>query len=154
VNYKIVLVDIQNYPMFDDMIFFRKHERFKTEDESNEPHDFTEQYAILEKQLLCTYAVEVEDNFVGYVSAAYIPKIGIPNNNGYLYVDDLWINPSFRRMGLGEALLNKAEDYAKEKGLFGLRLYVNTANDAGIALYKKCGYSAKYGEAMLMEKGV
>ena len=140
--------------MFDNMIFFRAHGRCKSEEELREKHDFTEQYRILDKQILHTYAMKTEDKFVGYISTAYIPKIGISGNNGYLYVDDLWVNPNYRRMGIAEKLMQKAGDLAKEQGFYGLRLYVNTVNDAGIALYEKCGYANRYGTAMLMEKAL
>jgi ribosomal protein S18 acetylase RimI-like enzyme len=148
----IEMVCKENYQMFDDMIFHRRFERYKSEDEANEQVDYSEQYAIIDKQLLNTYAVRIGDRFVGYISTAYIPKIGLPSNNGFLYVDDLWVNPHYRRAGVGEILLKKAEDLAHEKSIYGLRLYVSAANDPAIALYKKCGYTYKYDEARLMEK--
>ena len=148
---EILKVDKDNYHMFDDMIFYREHERYKNAEEQ-ENRDFAQQYAILDKGLLDTYAMKVHDKFVGYTSAVYIPKIGIAGNNGFYFVDDLWVNPSYRRMGIAEKLLQKVEDTAKEKGYYGLRLYVNTENDAGIALYEKCGYGDIYGTAMLMQK--
>ena len=56
-------------------------------------------------------------------------------------------------MGIAEKLMHKVEALAKEKGYYGLRLYVDTANDAGISLYKKCGYSnMQYGSSQLMER--
>ena len=149
----IVRVDRNNYFMFYDMIFYRTHERYKSEEELNMERDYAEQYAILDKDILNIYAMKIENKFVGYISAVYIPKIGIPGNNGFCFVDDLWVNPDYRRMGIAEKLMQKVEDIAKEKGHYGLRLYVSTANDAGIALYEKCGYSNNmYGTSMFMQK--
>jgi len=148
---KIVLVDKNNYHMFDDMIFYRAHKRYKTDAELSALRDFTEQYVILEKNLLTTYAMEIDNNFVGYISTIYIPKI-TQNNNGFMFVDDLWVNPNYRRMGIAELLMKKAETFAQENKTYGLRLYVSTNNDAGASLYEKCGLTNKYGESMLMEK--
>ena len=139
--------------MFDDMIFYRGHERYKNEEELKQRDYFPQYYAILEENLFHTYAMEMEDKFVGYICAIYIPKIGKQENNGFLFVDDLWVNPTYRKMGIAEKLMQKIEDLAKERGYFGLRLYVDIANNAGISLYKKCGYSnQQYGTSMLMEK--
>ena len=150
---KVVKVDKDNYFMFDDMIFYRGHERYKNEKELNQRDYFPQYYAVLNENFFHAYAMEIEDKFVGYICAVYIPKIGKRENNGFLFVDDLWVNPSYRKMGIAEKLMQKAEDLAKEKGYYGLRLYVDTANDAGISLYKKCGYSnQQYGPSMLMEK--
>ena len=149
----IVKVDKDSYSMFDDMIFYRGNGRYKSEEELNAKQDFSGQYAILDKQLLNTYAMQIGDKFVGYICAAYIPKIGLPDNrNGYMYVDDLWVNPNYRRMGIAEKLMKRIADTAKESGYYGLRLYVNTNNGAGIALYEKCGYKNIYGTSMMMER--
>ena len=150
---RIVKVDRSNYFIFDDMLFFRGHERYKNEEELNQRHYFAQYYEILDKNLLHTYAMEIEEKFVGYICAIYIPKIGKQENNGYLFVDDLWVNPSYRKMGIAEKLMQKVESLAKEQGYYGLRLYVDTANDAGISLYEKCGYTNRYNNtSMLMEK--
>ena len=150
-NQKIVQVTKQNYHLFDDMIFYRANGRHKNEAEQAAPRDFTEQYAILDKGILTTYAMQTEDKFAGYICLTYIPKI-TQNNNGFIFVDDIWVNPDYRRMGIAERLMQAAEDLARENNIYGLRLYVGTGNDAGMALYKKCGLVSKYGEAMLMEK--
>ena len=149
---RIVKVDKCNYFMFDDMIFFRGHERYKNEEELNQRDYFPQYYAILDENFFHTYAIQIEDKFVGYICAVYIPKIGKQENNGYLFVDDLWVNPSYRKMGIGEKLMQQVDNLAKEQGYYGLRLYVDITNDAGISLYKKCGYVNPYGTSMLMEK--
>lgn len=150
---KVVKVDKGNYQMFDDMIFYRGHERYKNEDELKQRDYFPQYYEILNQNFFHTYAVQIEDKFVGYVCAVYIPKIGKQENNGFLFIDDLWVNPACRKIGAAYMLMQKIEDLAVEKGYYGLRLYVATDNGAGISLYEKCGYSNKqYGTSMFMEK--
>ena len=113
---RVVKVDKDNYFMFDDMIFFRGHGRYKNEEELPQRDYFPQYYAILDEKFFHTYAMEIGDKFVGYVCAVYIPKIGKRENNGFLFVDDLWVNPSYRKMGIAEKLMQKVEDLAREQG--------------------------------------
>lgn len=139
--------------MFDDMIFFRAHERYKNEEELNQ-RDYLKQYfTVLNESYFHAYAMQIGNKFVGYVCAVYIPKIGKRENNGFMFVDDLWVNPDYRKMGVAKNLMDKIENIAIEKGYYGLRLYVAADNNAGVSLYKKCGYDNKqYGKSMFMEK--
>ena len=150
---RVVKVNKDNYYMFDDMIFFRAHERYKNEEELNVRDYFPQYFAVLDENYFHAYAMEIENKFVGYICAVYIPKIGKQENNGFMFVDDLWVNPDFRKIGVAEKLLHKIENVAIEKDYYGLRLYVAIDNSAGISLYKKCGYDNKqYGASMFMEK--
>ena len=151
-GYDIVKVNKDNYYLFDDMIFYRGQGRYKNEDELKETQDFNSYYAALEIQTFHVFAVQLEEKFVGYIFINYLPKIGSTNGRGWLYIDDLWVNPDFRRKGIASALMKKADDFSKELNTSGLRLYVNTENPDGIALYKKCGYEQKFGTCMLMQK--
>ena len=148
----IVKINKDNYPMFDDMIFYRKHGREKNDDELEEEHDFSSYHAALEIQTFYVFAAQLEAKFVGYIFINYLPKVGTNNGRGWLYIDDLWVNPNFRRMGIANALMERADVLSKEMNTMGLRLYVNTDNPDGISLYKKCGYEQKFGTAMFMQK--
>ena len=150
---RIVKVDKTNYYMFDDMIFFRAHERYKNEEELNIRDYFPQYFTVLEENYFHVYAMEIGNKFVAYICAAYILKIGKQENNGFFFVDDLWVNPEYRKMGIAEKLMHKIENVAIEKGYYGLRFYVASDNNAGISLYKKCGYDNKqYGTSLYMEK--
>jgi len=152
VEYSVVEVNKDNYYMFDDMVFYRRHGRYKNEEESKEKQDFTEYYAALEIQTFYVFAVQLEEIFVGYIFINYLPKVGTGNGKGWTYIDDLWVNPNFRRQGVAAALMKKADALSKEMNTLGLRLYVNTQNPEGISLYQKCGYAQKFGTCMLMQK--
>ena len=151
-EYRIVRVGKDNYPMFDDMLFWRKHGREKSKDEQAEQHNFSTVYSTLENENLHVFAAQLVDQLVGYISIVYIPKISRTNGDGHLFIDELWVNPAFRKQGIASTLLAKADILATERNPLGLRLYVNTTNDAGIALYRKFGYTDKYGTALFMEK--
>lgn len=149
---EVLRVDKHNYHMFDGMVFYRKHERYKNADELKQKHDFAPYYKALETQTFYVFAVQIEGKFVGYIFLNYLPKIGSTNGRGWLFVDDLWVNPDFRRKGIARALMAKADTLSKELNTLGLRLYVNADNPSGIDFYTACGYASKFGMSMLMQK--
>ena len=150
-DYAIVRVAKANYPLFDDMVFFRIHGRERNRQEFAESKNFDAVYQTLDDKNLHIFAVLLDGEFVAWISAVYIPKVGRTNGKGHLFVDELYVSPAYRQRGLAKALLERAELLAKEIGALGLRLYVNTDYAEAIALYKKCGYSTQ-GEALFMNK--
>jgi len=48
--------------------------------------------------------------------------------------------------------MNEAERAAKENNAAGLRLYVGGGNPGAYALYTKCGYRDRGGDAHFMDK--
>jgi len=149
---EIVRVNKGNYHMFDDMVFYRGHERYKNSDEPMEAQDFSLHCNALEIQTFYVFAVQLKDKFVGYIFLNYLPKIGTTNGRGWLFVDDLWVNPCHRRKGVAHMLMKKADALSEELNAFGLRLYVNIDNPGGIIFYEMCGYEQKFGTSMLMQK--
>ena len=55
-------------------------------------------------------------------------------------LSDLFVLPSARRQGVGEALMNAARAYAEARGACGLQLETAKTNLAGQALYERLGY--------------
>jgi ribosomal protein S18 acetylase RimI-like enzyme len=151
-EHNIVRIDKNNYRMFDDMIFYRKNEREKSKYEFKQNPDLSLYHAALENPSLYVFAVQLEEKFVGYISIVFLPKVSRGDGRGYLYVDELWVNPKFRRRGFANALMNKADELSKAMNVLGLRLYVSADNPEGISLYKKCGYKNEYGPSLFMEK--
>jgi ribosomal protein S18 acetylase RimI-like enzyme len=151
-EYSIVKVDRDNYKMFDDMVFFRINKRERTEQEQAEIQSSDTVYEVLDSENLYVFAAQSEDKFIGWISLVYIPKIGKSNGKGHLFIDELWVNPAFRKKGIANGFMKQADVLSKEINALGLRLYVNTTNDEAIALYEKCGYTSKFGTALFMEK--
>ena len=149
-EYSIVKVDKTNYSMFDDMVFYRMNKRERNDTEKNNILINDTVYKTLEDKNLYIYAIKVKEKFVGWISAVYLPKVGRTNGQGYLFVDELWVNPNFRNNGFAYKLMEKVYIVSKELNTMGLRLYVNTENIEALSLYKKCGYIDK-GNALFME---
>lgn len=55
-------------------------------------------------------------------------------------LSDLFVLPSARCQGVGEALMNAARAYAEASGACGLQLETAKTNLAGQALYERLGY--------------
>lgn len=141
-HYQIVRINRENYSKFDDMVYWRinKRERIKEEMLEATKPDLSGMHETLTNPNLYVYAALDADKFVGWISIVYIPKVGILDACGHLYVDELWVQPTYRMQGIGEALMEKADELLHEIKVEGIRLYVNTANENARKLYKKCGY--------------
>lgn len=150
---EIIKVDNQNYSMFDDMVFWRLNERERTTIEKAEAEgkDFRDVYLALVNPNLFVYAALDGDKFVGWISVVYIPKVGRLNGLGHIYVDELWVEPTYRNQGVAKKLMEKADELLNSTSSAGIRLYVNTENPNAKMLYEKCGFSES-GSAYFMEK--
>jgi len=151
-EYSIIRVNKDNYFLYDDMIFFRMNDRERTTEEKAEPRNFEAIYEALSDKNLYVYAAQVDDRFVGWISAVYIPKVGRYGGKGHLFIDELWTAPAFRRYGIAYALMNEAESAARDIGAVGLRLYVSGDNPGALTLYTKCGYRDRGDNAHFMDK--
>ena len=59
----------------------------------------------------------------------------------HLLVENVAVDPQRQGCGIGRALLSYAENYARQRGLFELRLYTNEAMNENLAFYARLGYS-------------
>lgn len=141
---KLVKINKDNYGKFVAMIHWRMHGSKGLEGPVQVPDAIHEDH-------LHVYGLELDHGFVAWISMVYMPKIGRPDHPGYIYVDELWVEPSHRRMGYGQALMAKAEELCRAYKVRGIRFGVNIKNPGGQALYEKCGYKAN-GQAYMMEK--
>lgn len=58
----------------------------------------------------------------------------------YPYIFLLYVHPDYRHRGIGTALMQKAEDWARERGDRQVGLQVFVQNQAALRLYEKLGY--------------
>ena len=147
-NYTIEKIDASNHSLFDDMVFWREngYER----EPSQEPVSEQIKKELLNPDLY-VYAVKVDGRYVGWISCVYIAKVGKWKGHGHIYVDELWVEPSFRGNRFAKALLKKADELKDKFEATGIRLYVNVNNPVAKNLYEACGYFED-GRAIFMEK--
>ena len=136
-------IDKENYCCFADMVYWREHGQERVPAQVEAPEE-------LNNPNLWIYAAEAEGRFVGWISLVYIPKVSRVVK-GHVYVDELWVQPDYRRRGIAKALLAKADELAAQLEATGVRLYVNTQNPEAQALYEAVGF-CEDGTALFMEK--
>lgn len=147
-KFEIERVCVDNYSLFDDMIFLRENGTSREPSRAPVPEPTARE---LENPDLYLYAAKTDGRYVGWISLVYIPKVGKWKGRGHVYVDELWVAPEYRGRGLGKALMEKADELRTELEASGIRLYVNVNNPAARRLYERCGYRED-GQAYFMEK--
>lgn len=58
------------------------------------------------------------------------------------FIDELYIEPEFRRMGLGRRAMEFVEEQARALGVNALHLEVDRSNDAAFELYRRVGFTS------------
>ena len=88
------------------------------------------------------FVAEVDNRIVGFVSLWVKVKSEAleEDPSEYAFISDLVVLPVYRGRGLGQALLQKAEDYARLQGATTLKLEVLAKNDGAMKLYKHHGF--------------
>jgi ribosomal protein S18 acetylase RimI-like enzyme len=56
------------------------------------------------------------------------------------FIDELYIEPQYRRQGIGRRAMQFAEERARELGVNAIHLEVDQGNDAAAELYRRAGY--------------
>lgn len=60
--------------------------------------------------------------------------------NNYAYVEDIVVDFEFRRHGIGRALMDRAKQWARHKGLPGIMLETQDNNVQACHFYESCGF--------------
>lgn len=147
-NYQIVPVSEDNYPLFDDMLFWREHGHERPAGQGTVTETVRKE---LENSNLRLFAAASDGRYVGWISLVYIPKVSKWRGRGHVYVDELWVAPQYRRQGVAAALMEKADELRSQFNAVGIRLYVNVENPGARRLYESCGFRED-GQAHFMEK--
>lgn len=86
-------------------------------------------------RLLDRFTVAAEGKrVIGYLVLSYVLDVG--------YVDNVAVDPAYRRRGVADALLADAAARAADMGLAELTLEVRAGNEPAIRLYEKHGFAA------------
>ncbi len=85
------------------------------------------------------FVADLEGKTVGYVFCEVIRE----GTGLTLYIDDLCIDPEYRRMGIAGMLMDKTKEYAKSKNCARLMLNVWEFNQSAIEFYEKYGFETR-----------
>ena len=89
-------------------------ELFETSQEnSNKKHNFSLFWASALKEECCAFAAKNEGEFLGFAVASVFEGFF----EKYIYLDILFVDANYRKMGVGRALLNKIEEISSTMGL-------------------------------------
>ena len=82
------------------------------------------------------------------VPASTVPASSVPAGLASIYVEDgaaelvsMWVRPSARGLGVGEALVEAAAAWARARHFGALFLWVTESNAPAVRLYQRCGFS-------------
>jgi ribosomal protein S18 acetylase RimI-like enzyme len=59
----------------------------------------------------------------------------------YAHVVSMWVDPAYRRSGVGRALIDELKAWASARNLRGLKLMVTSVNPGAIRFYQRLGFS-------------
>lgn len=57
------------------------------------------------------------------------------------FIDELYIEPQYRRKGIGRRAMQFVEERARERGVNAIHLEVDRGNDPAAQLYRRTGYA-------------
>lgn len=79
--------------------------------------------------------------FFAYVDGQLAGQIVLSQSwNGYAYVDAIAVETSFRKQGVGRALVEQTIAWAKARQLPGIMLETQNVNVAACLFYQRCGF--------------
>lgn len=86
------------------------------------------------------FVAEVDGKIVGHVMVETQNKPPIYVNDKQAYVCEIVVDKRYRGRGIGKALMEKAEWWAKKKGMYSIGLVVHVKNKAAYSVYTKSGF--------------
>jgi len=79
--------------------------------------------------------------FLAYMGQACVGQIRIVRDgNRFCYIENIAVKKDYRARGIGKQLLNKAEEWAKERKLIGMSLEAQDDNLGACRFYIKQGF--------------
>jgi GNAT superfamily N-acetyltransferase len=90
--------------------------------------------------VLCC-VVEIENKIIGYTT--FMQAYSTWDANFYVHMDCLFIKDDYRNLGIGEALINKIKEYAKENDIYLMQWQTPIFNERAIKFYYRIGCTAK-----------
>lgn len=88
------------------------------------------------------FVAQTESRLVGFVHVVIrnVPDISILVPRRYAVVENLAVTEKHRRSGIGLALMERAEEWARAKGATSIELNVYAFNKAAQGFYRELGY--------------
>lgn len=83
---------------------------------------------------------EDDGELIGFLEASIRPFVEDCQTENVGYLEGWWIEPEYRRKGIGRELVNQAENWAREKGCKEMASDSEIGNDLSLKAHRKLGY--------------
>lgn len=96
--------------------------------------------SLLDKDTYLVAVAEIDSKIVGYVigSVSIAPEVFVIRRR--MYIQDMVIDPTYRRQGIGKKLMEMVLAFAKEQQVEKLDLLVAVKNETGNKFWKEMGF--------------
>jgi streptothricin acetyltransferase len=82
--------------------------------------------------------------YLAYVDGEIAGQLVLRRNwNRFAWVEGIGVDRSFRRRGIGRALVRRGEEWARKQGLPGMMVETQDNNVAACRFYSSCGFVLK-----------
>jgi GNAT superfamily N-acetyltransferase len=86
------------------------------------------------------FVADYDGRTVGFVSGELRESSPAFRPKTWASVDDVFVEPDYRNLGVGRALLESVKAWAKERAADGISLQVAAANERGRKFYEELGF--------------
>ena len=97
---------------------------------------------LIDDERVGLFVAELDGAVVGFVNVALreAPDIPIVVPRCYAHISDVVVGQDMRRAGIGRALMDRADRWARDQGATAVELTVYEFNDGARAFYRALGY--------------
>ncbi len=93
--------------------------------------------ALLSSETFVAVAAQEGEQVIGGIAAYILPKFEQPRKEMYIY--DLAVAESHRRMGIATAMIEELKRLAARRGIYVIFVQADYGDDPAVALYTKLG---------------
>ncbi len=86
------------------------------------------------------FVAEFDGRTIAFVSGELRESSPTFRPKTWVSVDDVYVEPDYRNLGVGRALVESVKAWAKERGADGVSLQVAAANERGRKFYEDLGF--------------
>ena len=109
-------------------------------------------YASLKDKGHIGIVAELDRDIIGFCDIWIYPDVF--HQGVIATLQNLVVDKTFRRRGVGKALVRKAVEQCKKRGVVAVHVSTTKANAPALALYEGLGFGTDYGEAVFLEKNL
>ncbi|PLY05822.1 MAG: N-acetyltransferase [Arcobacter sp.] len=131
------------------LTLFQKHALYEKSDFIAENKKQSLKKYLFDEKILNCLVIEIDNKIIAYTT--YLKQFSTWDVNFYLYLDCLFIEEEFRKLGLGAQLMNNIKEEAKKLGCNQIQWQTPSFNENAIKFYNKIGANSKSKKRFFLE---